>query len=124
MSLVPAPARKKNSWLPGLSPPLPLIFPVLLRKTWFVYACLYVLRVEKRKGCKKSRVEVLWVFMDPPHWLLIAMRGRKQEEGGGVLTVKEMEENDGTAVIYEVTEERILWCQRGLKCAREAEGRS
>lgn len=41
-----------------------------------------MLRVEKGKVVKNSRVEVLWVFMDPPHWVLIAMKGGKEEEGG------------------------------------------
>lgn len=60
LSSVTAPARekKKNSLLPGLSPPLPLIydpkmaFTVKKKKTGFVYACLYVLRVEKGKVVK------------------------------------------------------------------------
>lgn len=63
---------KKNSVLPGLSPPLTLIYDPKMAFTvkTRVCLCLFVCELsEKSKGCKKkqpSRVEVLWVFMDPP----------------------------------------------------------
>lgn len=64
--------------------------------------------------------------MDPPHWVLIAMKGGKEEEGGGgagVVIVKEEEESDGAAVIYEVIQDCVHWCQRGEKSAGEKEGK-
>lgn len=45
----------------------------------------------KRKGRKKNKTTQelkLWIFMDPPHWILIAigwgMGQEEEEEGGGV----------------------------------------
>lgn len=55
--------------------------------------------------------------MDPPPWVLIAMKGRGEEQeeegGGGVVTVKEEDESDGAAVIYEVIQDSVHCCQRG-----------
>lgn len=57
--------------------------------------------------------------MDPPHWVLIAMKGARGGGGGvegGSVTVKEEEEeeeSDGAAVIYEVIQDSVHWCQRG-----------
>lgn len=70
----------------------------------------------KRKGCKNSRVEVLRVFYGPPTLGINCHEGERGgggRGGGGVVTVKEEEESDGAAVIYEVIQDSVHWCQRG-----------
>lgn len=68
--------------------------------------------MEKRIGCKNSRVAVLWVFYGPPTLGINCHVGRG---GGWGAVVLVEEESDGAAVIYEVIQDSVHWCQRGWK---------
>lgn len=69
--------------------------------------------MEKGKVVKTPELRSCGFFMDPPHWVLIAVKGSRQERGGGggrrgtgwLQPVEEEEESDGAAVIYEVTQD-------------------
>lgn len=66
-------------------------------------------------------------FYGPPTLGINCHEGGKGGGGGGggtgVVIVKEEEESDGAAVIYEVIQDCVHWCQRGEKSAGEKEGK-
>lgn len=53
----------------------------------------------------------------PPALGINCHEGERGGGGGGkegcVVTVKEEEESDGAAVIYEVIQDSVRWCQKG-----------